>query len=254
MSAGADTILQADVTYGEGLDNGYLRLNESTTPVVCFIDTITPSKFPKKLAYVTKLKARAEELTGVPCIVVRYTQLAGANMNNPSIKAILIDASLAAMSQPHAELLYALIRETRIPTIGFCGGHHHIYNAYGGIDTPMRRLREGEPDPNPDYQPGFFKEWGFTPVRILKRDPLFEGLPDVIIVNEMHAWHCTYLPPQFDVLATTDECPVQVIKHKEKILYGTQFHAEEYDDEHPHGRIILQNFFRMAGLSRSESV
>lgn len=241
--------IQADVQYGEGLDNGYLRLNEATQPLVCFIDNIHPSKFPKKLSYVTKLKAMTEELTGLPCIVVRYTQLAGADMTKPNIRAILIDASLGPMNPPDQEYLYKLIRATTIPTIGFCGGHHLIYNAYGGTDELMRRLFPGEPDQHPEYEPGWFKEWGFMPVQIIQRDPLFGGLPDTIIVNEMHAAECKKLPEVFEVLASRDTCRIQVIKHKDKLLYGTQFHAEEYDDTHEHGKAILRNFFALAGIA-----
>jgi GMP synthase (glutamine-hydrolysing) len=249
MAAKAKPHLQADVIYGEGFDDGYLKLNQTSGPVVCFIDTLIPSLFPKKMPYIRTLTSRAEEITGLPCIVLRYTQLAGADMSNPNIKAILIDASLGEMSQPHGDNLYAFMRETRIPTIGFCGGHHHVYLAYGGKGDVMRLLKPGEADPYTNHYPGYYKEWGFMPVRITKRDPLFAGLPDEIIVNLKHAAHCTQLPPVFDVLATSNECPIQVIKHKDKLLYGTQFHAEMYDDEHLHGRIILQNFFAMAGIA-----
>lgn len=65
----------------------------------------------------------------------------------------------------------------------------------------------------------------------------------------MHAFQMLQTPPEFDVLAATGECPVQAIKHRERLLYGTQFHAEAYDDAHPHGRAILENFFRLAGAS-----
>lgn len=239
----------ADVIYGEGFDGGLARLNEATSPVVCFIDTLIPSLFPKKMTYIRTLTSRSEELTDLPCIVLRYTQLACADMHNPNIKAILVDASLGEMTQPYGDDFYRFLRETKIPTIGFCGGHHHMYLAYGGKGDVMRRLREGEPDPYPNHYPGYYKEWGFMPVTIVKRDPLFDRLPDEIVVSEKHAAHCTQLPPVFDVLAISDECPIQVIKHRDKLLYGTQFHAEMYDDEHPHGRILLQNFFRLAGIA-----
>jgi GMP synthase (glutamine-hydrolysing) len=68
----------------------------------------------------------------------------------------------------------------------------------------------------------------------------------------MHAWHIAKLPPEFDVLAATDECPIQAIKHKTRVLYGTQFHPEQYDDEHTDGKTILRNFFTIAGVRDSQ--
>jgi len=52
----------------------------------------------------------------------------------------------------------------------------------------------------------------------------------------------------FVVLAANAECPVEAIKHKQRLMYGTQFHPEQYDDQHLDGRIILRNFFKLAGL------
>ncbi|MCX7887951.1 MAG: hypothetical protein N3B01_11955, partial [Verrucomicrobiae bacterium] len=51
-----------------------------------------------------------------------------------------------------------------------------IAQAFGGTIGYMRKLRPGEKDPRPSYHPGQFKEWGFYPVRIIKPDPLFDGL------------------------------------------------------------------------------
>jgi GMP synthase (glutamine-hydrolysing) len=54
------------------------------------------------------------------------------------------------------------------------------------------------------------------------------------------------LPAELELLASSKECKVQMIKHRDRPLYGTQFHPEIYDDEHPHGKTLLQNFFRLA--------
>ena len=46
-----------------------------------------------------------------------------------------------------------------------------------------------------------------------------------------------------------DECPVEAFKHRQRPLYGTQFHPEAYDEDHPQGQIILRNFLRLAGIA-----
>jgi GMP synthase-like glutamine amidotransferase len=76
--------------------------------------------------------------------------------------------------------------------------------------------------------------------------PLFAGLPEPIIVREMHAYQMLEPPPGFDLLASSPNCRVQAIKDPKRIVYGVQCHPEAYDDAHPHGRKILENFFRLA--------
>jgi GMP synthase (glutamine-hydrolysing) len=76
---------------------------------------------------------------------------------------------------------------------------------------------------------------------------LFADLPQEIIVREMHAFQMTEPPTGFDLLASTDECRVEAIKHRDRVLYGVQFHPEAYDADHLHGQTLLKNFFRIAG-------
>ncbi|MCX8182985.1 MAG: hypothetical protein N3F08_00990 [Crenarchaeota archaeon] len=47
-------------------------------------------------------------------------------------------------------------------------------------------------------------------------------------------------------MASTEECRIQVMKHRERPLYGVQFHPQIFDEEHPDGRKILENFFKIA--------
>ena len=150
-----------------------------------------------------------------------------------------------------ARELFAVIREARVPMIGLCAGHQHIAEAYAAEGGSMRRLRPGEADPHPPYHPGMFKEWGFLPVKVTRVDPLFDGLPKELVMQEYHVAEVKRVPEGFDLLASTAECQVQVMKQRGKPVYGTQFHPECYDDAHPDGRRLLQNFFRIAAEQSS---
>ncbi len=196
---------------------------------------------------IARLRGRIEgELAGLPCVVVHYAEAQKEDFSNPCLRAIIITGSGSPTADPMVRDLFAVIREARVPIMGLCAGHQHIAEAYGIGTTIMRKLREGEKDPNPGYYPGMFKEWTFLPVRILKHDPLFEGLAGSLVVQEYHAARVKSLPPGFDLLASTDECEIQAIRQQGKPVYGTQFHSECYDDAHPDGRRVLQNFFRIA--------
>lgn len=190
------------------------------------------------------------ELSGLPCVVVHHAEVTREDFANPHLRAILLTGATSASVKPLCQDLFAVIREGNIPILGVCAGHQHIALAHG-VDTDlMRMLRKDEKDPNPKYHPGRYKEWGFQPVQIIKRDPLFDGLPDTIVVQQYHVGKVKSLPDDFDLLARTDECEVQVMKRRGKPVYGTQFHPENYNDEHPHGKLLLQNFFRIAAQWR----
>lgn len=207
-------------------------------------------KKPGGLWKVRRLAARITALSGVNCYVLHYTQLKrDAFTSRPQVKAIVLKAWKDPKLLNAKDELHALIRESRIPMIGFCGGFHQIYYAHAGMGGPLRKLRPDEKDANPKYNPGIYKEWGPTKIRITAPDPILDGFRDELTLHEMHAFQCTRLPEEFINVAETDECRIQIIKHRDKPLYGTQAHPEVYDENFQDGKKLLLNFFKIAGLS-----
>jgi len=224
-------------------------------PIVCILTIQHPDIIRKQLAGKPageysglKLRNRMRTQSGLRCVLVHFTEVRVEDLGRDCVKAILITGRSKVVSRDLDAKFYPLIRNTQTPILGFCGGMQLIGQAHSVEVERMRKLREGEKDPNPSYHPGQFKEWGFLPVRIVQRDPLFDGLPDVIVVREAHAFHVVQVPDEFDLLASTSECKVQAFKHRQRLVYGTQFHPEVNNDDHPHGRMIITNFFRLAGL------
>jgi GMP synthase (glutamine-hydrolysing) len=156
-----------------------------------------------------------------------------------------------------------------LPILGICGGLQLIAMAHGAALGPMRRLQKGEADPNEGFASGYFKEWGFVPVRVLEPDPLFEGLGQKPVFLEAHYWDVKEVPPGFELLASSDACRIQAIRQTGRLVYGTQFHPEAYlagkealqswlvnfvypkghTDVHADGRRLLANFFTLAGVA-----
>jgi GMP synthase (glutamine-hydrolysing) len=240
-----------------GLFDDYPKFNAQSRPVVCLITTQDPAeireavKKPDGMIKLLTLKRRVAELSGCGCLLIHYTQIRRDDLEKPNVKAIVLSSWKLPKDKEHAAELDALMCQTKKPLVAFCGGHSLMYTAHGGKGAAMRKLRPGETDPYPKYFPEYYKEWGFMPVQILRRDPIFQGLPDPIVVREMHYAECKTMPPDFELLASTAECKVQVIKHKTRLVYGTQFHPEAYDDEHPDGKVLLQTFFKLAGCRGS---
>jgi len=53
------------------------------------------------------------------------------------------------------------------------------------------------------------------------------------------------LPPDFIRTARNDVSEIQAIQHESLPLFGVQFHPELFDEDHPHGRTILENFLKL---------
>ncbi len=205
-----------------------------------------------------KHKRIFEQLSGKPCLVRRCSEVTSYFVAQYPITALLISGfgkgwDEFALVDLHG--LNDLLRETRLPVLGLCGGHQLLGYVFTKDlreverlnDEPIRRLAEGEADVEPGYHPGWFTEKGMQPVQVLNHeDPLFAGLPETVMVLESHYCEVKVLPPDFVLLATNENCRVQAMRHRQRPIYGVQFHPEGYTDEYPHGRVILENFFRLA--------
>jgi len=197
------------------------------------------------------VKLRLEEVSGEACLVQRYRRVTRQRLSGWGIRALIISGNAtewAEYSKKDLAEICHIIRAAELPILGLCGGCQLIAIAHGTPIAPMRRLREGEGDPHPDFAPGYFKEWGFLPVRVLESDPLFEDLGQEPILFEAHYHEVKEAPPGFEVLASTDACRIQAIRHASSLVYGVQFHPECYTQEHADGRKLLANFFKLAGV------
>ncbi len=194
-------------------------------------------------------KHTLEDLAGDLCVVVRYNQVTPELLAALKPWAICHSGGGAVYSEydvlQHAPYRW-LATEYDAPQIGFCGGHQILAHFFGSTLDHMGPVREDEPDLNPGYHAGLFKEWGVLPVRIVRQDPLFDGLGEVIRVQEYHMDEVKELGPDLELLASSARCRVQAFKHRAKPIYGTQFHPEQSPDTYPDGRRLLQNFFRFA--------
>jgi len=203
-------------------------------------------------------KLRFEELSGWPCLMMRYCWVGPAVMDEYPIRAIIISGfghGWDEMALPELYGLYDLLHTLEVPVLGICGGHQLLAHVFTKDfrstdelrDQPMRRLQPGEPDWAPDYHPGYFVESGIQPVAVVHPDPLFAELPEVIYVRQSHFCEVKRLPADFRLLASSDHCRLQAMRHATRPIYGVQFHPELYTDYYPHGRQILRNFFALAG-------
>jgi GMP synthase-like glutamine amidotransferase len=225
--------------------------------MICFVDIEhdkvleDPEKRQVHLARRADMQLRLEETSGQACLLQRYTCVSRERLLDWGVQAVVISGNGTDWFEYNDGILdemQRIILAAEWPILGFCGGLQLIATAHGTEIGPMRRLRDGESDPHSGYQSGYFKEWGFMPVLVSASDPLFKGLGKAPVFFQAHYWEVKQVPDCFHPLASTPECPVQTIKHDEKLVYGTQFHPELYDGQHTDGRDLLVNFFQIAGI------
>ena len=129
---------------------------------------------------------------------------------------------------------YEIIRQSDIPILGICCGHQQLAMAYGF--TYARSM--GWPDIS-----SMEKSKVRQKIRIIKKDPVFKGIPEPFVAAEIHGWAIGNIPEDFEVLARSDY--IQAVKNISRLIYGEQFHAEiqvPYNQAGPY----LVNFLKMA--------
>ena len=122
---------------------------------------------------------------------------------------------------------------TDLPYLGICGGHQICGVTHGSRFGPI--LKDGQP----------IREDGYLPVNIVKEDVLFKGLGSTATFMMGHRDELKTLPDNFELLASSDTCHIQAMRHKEKCMYGVQFHPEYFDEDHQNGIVLLKNFLSL---------
>lgn len=87
--------------------------------------------------------------------------------------------------------------------------------------------------------PSEVPEYGLAKIRVIEEDDLFKGLPKEFLVWESHNDEVK-AASGFAVLARSENCSIQAVKHLKKQYWGVQFHPEVNNTEH--GEEILSNF------------
>ena len=208
------------------------------------------------------VKARLEQASGERCLVVPYQEMSMRVVRELSPRAIAMSGFGQHLQGRRIEWFFGVdevLRQTPVPMICFCGSHQLLaYCLERDIrkqkdlrDRPMRKLRRSEhwprvPRGDPKYDlSGYFLAQGFFPIRRVKDDPLFKGLPRTMIMRCSHYCEVKRLPRGFELLASSDHCRIEAMRDPKRPIWATQFHPESYDAPFFHGRKLLENF---AGL------
>lgn len=199
-------------------------------------------------------KKAIEKATNEPTLILPYEKVSIDFVKELKPKAIILGGFYESFESFEAKQfinLYEVIEKVTIPMLCICGSHQllgkfyneDIYKTERFYDDPIRKLTEQDDGPFlPGERSEFYYAHGFYKIHKEKKDPIFEDLPDNMILKCLHYAEIKKLPEQFECIASSKHSKIEAIKHKEKILYGLGFHAEKYEYPFMDGEKILKNF------------
>jgi GMP synthase (glutamine-hydrolysing) len=144
-------------------------------------------------------------------------------------KGFILSGGPASVYGANAPMAPAYIYESRLPVLGICYGMQVITHQMGG-----------------QVAPGTKREYGHALLHLGGAEsPLFANVPQSTPVWMSHGDRIETMPPDFNVLAYTDNSPFAAIGN-DKDIFGLQFHPEVVHT--PEGKTILKNFiYRICG-------
>ncbi len=150
--------------------------------------------------------------------------------NDNNIKGIILSGGPSSVYDEDAYKIDNDIFELGIPVLGVCYGMQYISQLYGG-----------------KVEATDVKEYGLSEIKVLIENDLMKDTPSIQNVWMSHSDSLVELGDNLVQLAESDNHPA-VIKHKDKEIYGTQFHVEVTHTEY--GTKIINNFVEITNVNR----
>lgn len=173
---------------------------------------------------VTQLIARKVREIGVFSEIHPYN-ISMEKIKEINPKGIILSGSPHSVYSETAPIPKADVFGAGVPVLGICYGLQYIAFAFGGkVDLAAK------------------KEFGKASLHIEKSDVLLDGLTQDGQVWMSHGDHLTASPEGFEVIGTSENSPLCVLRNLEKQIWGVQFHPEVHHSLE--GKLLIENFVR----------
>ncbi len=162
--------------------------------------------------------------------VIKPSTMSAREIRDGGYAAIILTGGPASVYKDGSPQMDSAILELGIPVLGICYGAQLMTYTLGG-----------------QVQPAEESEYGRTQVRLDNTSILFTGIAPDTESWMSHTDRITEVPEGFEILASTENCPVAALANPKRQLYAVQFHPEV---EHtPFGKTLFHNFlYHVAGL------
>lgn len=171
-----------------------------------------------------QLIARRVREQNVFCQIVRH-DLSVERIRELNPVGIILSGGPASVYGPQAPQPDPAIFDLDIPMLGICYGMQVLCRYLGS-----------------EVKPGLSREFGRTTCRVHEPTELFQNLSQELTVWMSHGDQVDNLTSQFISLAATSTCPYAAVKHRQRPIFGLQFHPEVTHT--PQGGQLLSNFVK----------
>ena len=118
--------------------------------------------------------------------------------------------------------------ELGIPVLALCYGMHQMATCFGGKVTATCKCNAAA------------YEYGPATLKLAADSPLWKGVAADASVWLKCSDTVTELPKDFQIIGSTENCPIAAMAHTSKPLFGIQFHPEA--GQSPDGKQLITNF------------
>jgi len=179
--------------------------------------------------YTQLIARRIRELNVYSEIMPFNVSIARIRKFNP--KGIILSGGPASVYDKDAPRCSKKIFDLGVPVLGICYGMQLIAQLFKGkVGAATRR------------------EYGRAELFIDDHSDLFKDLGEKTIVWMSHGDRIDTLPEGFRIIGHTSNSPIAAIGHRDKKIYGLQFHPEVAHTQE--GKTILRNFaYHICGCS-----
>ncbi|MDX1963856.1 MAG: glutamine-hydrolyzing GMP synthase [Pirellulales bacterium] len=183
--------------------------------------------FGSQLAQLIARRVREQH---VYCEIVRH-DLPAARVHELAPRGIILSGGPMSVYEPGAPRIDPAIFDLGIPVLGICYGMQLLCDVLGGrVESAPAR------------------EYGRAVCQIVLAEDLLHGFPSEMEVWMSHGDQVSRVSDDFVPLARTATCPITAVKHRQRPIYGLQFHPEVTHT--PRGTEILANFLaRVCGCT-----
>lgn len=171
----------------------------------------------------TQLIARRVREQQVYCEILPYNRDLTPYRDNPPA-GIILSGGPKSVNDEDAPEMPSRVLDWQVPVLGICYGLQVLISRESGGAVAQAEQRE----------------FGYAELHVEEYEGLLAGLPERSTVWMSHTDHITWLPDIYQTLARTGNSNVAAVAHREKPIYGVQFHPEVAHTEH--GKQILANF------------
>ncbi|MBL4826966.1 MAG: glutamine-hydrolyzing GMP synthase [Spongiibacteraceae bacterium] len=165
----------------------------------------------------TQLIARRVREMGV------YSEVRAFDMSEQEIKAfkpkgIILSGGPESVTEGESPRCADCVFDLGVPVLGICYGMQTMAEQLGG-----------------SVEPSNLREFGFARIKVHGQSALLNAIKDHVDSDDgaplldvwmSHGDKVSRLPDGFELMASTDSCPIAGIYHAEKKIFGIQFHPE----------------------------